>query len=140
MNVAALSKIEASRSNAGMKIPLIQGKLNPSGQANPELNTELNREMCRDYRGDAHGMGDEIVQPSVKAVDKLNRNHRKPMVTSASNRSRITPLIRGNLSPRGYGNPELNTELNREMCRAHRGSTHGMGDEMCRTSVKAEQH
>jgi len=42
MNVAALSEIEASSGNVGMKIPLKRRTLSPSGYGNAVLNRELN--------------------------------------------------------------------------------------------------
>lgn len=141
-----------------------RGNLSPARDiGNPVLNRGLNSEMCRDYRESIRRTDDKIVQPPVKAGKGCTTPTYSSSVVSLagvltiifvtviilgavawianpvplkSNLKVIMRRIRGNLSLRGYGNPELSSGLCPDKCVETMGCASLVEDKIVRYPVE----
>jgi len=122
--VAVRERIAALKSNLHRITSQIRGNLSSIEYGNPELNRLFSRK-CVETRWFASLWDGSIVRHSVKA-EKTERILLGAValgkISALIEKSILqTTLIRGKLNQLWHANPELNWELNSEMCRDYRG-------------------
>jgi hypothetical protein len=129
--VAAIVKeiIATSKSNFRVNSFLTRWKLKLQSHANAEPSRELVFSgVRRDYRERPTIIGGWKHSPNLNE-SSVNKSIMTPLIvdtiaTLKSNFEVNLSLIRRKLNLIGHANAELNTKLNREMCRAHIGYIH----------------
>lgn len=129
----AVRRIAALKSNLHCKTSQIRGKLNHLWHANPELNSGHKPDKGVETRRLASLWDGGIVRHSPKGETTkgilLGAVALGDLTISAFMKQFIkqTTLIRGKLNRLWHANPELNWELNPEMCRDYRGRLQSTG-------------